>query len=70
MASRAIHVELVTSLSLDDILLAFTRFTNLRGQVNTIYSDNAGTFQVRSKKLLDFIESKDTHTSLRKKDIN
>ena len=36
-----IHVELVTSLSLDDFLLAFNRFTDLRGQVNTIYSDNA-----------------------------
>ena len=31
MASRGIHVKLVTSLSLGDFLLAFTRFTDLRG---------------------------------------
>ena len=43
MASRAIPVELVISLSLDDFLLAFTRFTDLREQVNTIYSANAST---------------------------
>ena len=43
MASRVIHVELVTSLSLDDFLLAFTRFTDLRGQVNTTYLDNPST---------------------------
>ena len=49
MASRAFHVELVTLLSLDDFLLAFTRFINLRGQVNTIYSDNASTFQAGQK---------------------
>ena len=70
MASWAIHVELVTSLSLDDFLLAFTRFTYLRGQVNTIYSDNASTFQAGSKKLPDLIETKDFHISLRRKGIN
>ena len=48
MAFWAIHVELVTFLSLDDFLLAFARFTDLRGQVNTIYSDNASTFQAGS----------------------
>ena len=31
MGARAIYVALVTSLSLDDFLLAFTRFTDLRG---------------------------------------
>ena len=70
MASRAIHVELVTSLSLDDFLLAFTRFTDLRGQVNTIYSDNASTFQAGSKKLPDLIKTKNFHISLRRKGIN
>ena len=70
MASRGIHVELVTSLSLDDFLLAFTRFTDLRGQVNTIYLDNASTFHAGSKKLPDLIETKDCHISLRRKGMN
>ena len=70
MASRAFHVELVTFLSLDHFLLAFTQFTDLRGQVNTIYSDNASTFQAGSKKLPELIETKDFHISLRRKGIN
>ena len=70
MASRAIHVELVISLSLDDFLLALTLFTDLRGQVNIIYSDNASTFQAGSKKLPELIEAKDFHISLRRKGVN
>ena len=52
MASQSIHVELVTSLTLDDFLLAFTRFTDLRGKVNRIFSDNASTFQAGPKSFL------------------
>ena len=48
---RCLHVELVTSLSLDSFLLAFTRFTNLRGAVDTIYSDNTSTFRVAADKI-------------------
>ena len=70
MASRAIHVELVTALSLDEFLLAFTRFVDIRGQVDTIYSDNGSTFQAGSRKLPELIESKVLNTSLRKKGIN
>ena len=66
-ASRAIHVELVTALSLDEFLLAFTRFVDIRGQVDTIYSDNGSTFQAGSRKLPELIESKVLNTSLRKK---
>ena len=70
MTSQAIHVELETPLSLNDFLPAFTRFADLRGQVKTIYSDNASTFQTGSKKFPDLIESTDFHTSLRRKGIN
>ena len=70
MAFQAIYVELVISLSLDDFLPAFSRFTDLREQVNTIYLDNASTFQAGSKKLPELIESKDFHISLTRKDIN
>ena len=35
LCTRCIHVELVTGLDLDNFLLAFSRFTNLRGAVDT-----------------------------------
>ena len=41
LCTRCIHVEIVTSLDLNNFVLAFSRFTNLRGAVDTMYSDNA-----------------------------
>ena len=38
MSTRSIHVELVTSLDLKSFLMAFSRFTNLRGSVIWFYS--------------------------------
>ena len=37
-------MELVTSLDFNNFLMAFTRFTNLRGSVDTVYSHNGSTF--------------------------
>ena len=70
LSSRAIHVELVTLLSLSKFLLAFTRFVNLRGHVNKVLSDNESTFQAASKKLSELIESREFQNSLRHKGIN
>ena len=42
---RAVHLELVQSLSLEDFMLAFRKFCARRGVPNTIYSDNALTFK-------------------------
>ena len=42
---KAIHIELVDSLSLEDFLLAFKRFSARRGQPSIVYSDNAKTFR-------------------------
>ena len=39
LCTRCLHVEVATSLDLDSFLLAFSRFTNLRGAVNAFYSD-------------------------------
>ena len=50
-ASRAVHVEIVTSLSLKEFLLALSRFNDIRGRVEVIYSDNGSTFQATSKAL-------------------
>ena len=70
MACRAIHVELVTSLSLSEFILAFTRFIDLRGEVQTVHSDNGSTFQAASKKLPELYESSAFQKSLRQKGIN
>lgn len=41
---RAVHLELCSSLSLPDFMLALRRFSARRGVPATIYSDNAATF--------------------------
>ena len=49
---RAVHLELVNSLSVDDCMLAIRRFCARRGIVSTFYSDNAKTFVGVSKSLV------------------
>ncbi len=46
---RAVHVELVDSMAVDDCVMAIRRFCARRGMVNTFYSDNAKTFVGVSK---------------------
>lgn len=46
---RAIHLELVDSLSVDECIKAIRRFSARRGSVKTFYSDNAKTFVGVSK---------------------
>ena len=70
LCTRAVHVEIVTSLDLNNFLLAFSRFTNLRGAVNTVYSDNGSTFCAAAEQLPKLINSTDLHNSLRKRNIN
>ena len=55
--TRCIAVELVTSLNLDSFLLAFTRFTNLRGSVDTMFPDNASTFKAAADLLPQLLNS-------------
>ena len=70
MSSRTVHVELVTSLSLSEFVLAFNRFSDLRGPVSKIYSDNVSTFQAASKSLPSLLKSTGLKTSLRKQGIS
>ena len=70
LCTRCIHVELVTSLDLNSFLLAFLRFTNLRGNIDVIYSDNASTFCAASSQLSDVLGSTEFHNALRKFDID
>lgn len=50
-AIRAVHLELVDSLNLEDCLLAIRRFIARRGVPSVIWSDNAKTFVAAKQKL-------------------
>lgn len=41
---RAIHIELVSSMNVSQLILAFIRFTNIYGIPSHLYSDNAKSF--------------------------
>ena len=48
-STRAIHLEIVTSLTAEEFLLAFRRFVARRHQPLHIISDNASTFKAASQ---------------------
>ena len=58
-SSRAIHLETLSSMGVDDFLLAFVRFTNIYGIPDEVYSDNAKTFISGASLLSDLITSSD-----------
>ena len=70
LCTRCIHVEIVTGLDLNNFVLAFSRFTNLRGAVDTMYSDNGSTFCAAAEQLSTLLSSTEFHNSLRKRNIN
>ena len=55
MATRAVHLELVTSNSTRDFLMALKRFSSIRGYPQVIWTDNASQFQAAQKELTDVI---------------
>lgn len=57
LATRAIHIEVVTDLSSDAFIAAFKRLVGRRGNVATLYSDN-GTNFVGASKILE-LDSKE-----------
>ena len=70
LCTRGIHVELVTSLDLTSFLLSFSRFTNLRGAVDTVFLDNGSTFCAAAERLPSLLTSTEFHNSLRRRGIN
>ena len=63
-------MEIVTSLDLNELLLAFSRFTILRGAVNTLYSNNCSTFQAAADRLSSLLGWTEFCSSLRRRNIN
>ena len=70
LSTRGLHVKLVTSLDLTSFLLAFSRFTNLRGAVDSVVSDNGSTFCASAERLQSLLTSTEFHNSLRRSGIN
>ena len=68
--TRCIHVEIVTSLDFNSFVLAFSRFINLRGPVDTMFSDNGSTFCAAADRLPKLLDSTDFENDLRKRNIN
>ena len=69
MSSRSVQVEVVTSLSLKDFLLAFSRFNDVWEKVEVIFSDNGSSFPAASKALPDLLKPHELRNLLRKKGI-
>ena len=64
-------MKIVTDgIELNNFLLTFSRFTNLRGSVKTIYSDKGSTFCAAAATLPKLLGSNDFTNSLRKKGTN
>ena len=62
--TRAVHLEMVLSLTTEDFILAFKRFSCRRGFPTTIYTDNGATFQGASKEIAKFINDKENKAQL------
>ena len=69
MSSRALHVELVTSLDLNNFLLALSRFTDTRGPISNFYSDNGATFKAAADILPKLLKSEGLQSFCRKQGI-
>jgi transposase InsO family protein len=73
LTTRAVHVELVSSLSSDAFIDAFKRFISRRGPVVCLYSDNGTNFVgARSQlaELYNFISSTSHQDALREEFLN
>jgi len=57
VASRAIHLEVVTDLTVETFLLAFRRFIVHRSLPQIVASDNVLTYQAASDELRQLLQS-------------
>ena len=68
-STRAVHLELTRSLSVQVFLLAFRRFASRRGLPATLNSDNAKTFKSSCKEIRKITRSEEVWRSLTNKRI-
>ena len=68
-STRAVHLELTRSLSVESFLLAFRRFTSRRGLPATITSDNAKTFRSSSRDIRNIARAEEVWRFLANKQI-
>ncbi|XP_015377915.1 PREDICTED: uncharacterized protein LOC107172149 [Diuraphis noxia] len=57
MTTRAIHLELVSSLSTEDFLATLSRFMARRGQCTSLYSDNGSNFVGANRVLKSYFQT-------------
>ena len=72
LTTRAVHIEVISSLEIETCLTAITRFFAQRGKPATILSDNGANFVGAAKELRDCINAwnqSDFENSLAQKDI-
>ena len=62
--TRAIHLEVVTDLSVETFLLAFCRFASRKSLPHIMMSDNASTYLSAAEELRDMLNSKELEASL------
>ena len=70
LSTPCLHVEIVAGFDLNNFLLAFSGFTNLRGHVETVYSDNGSTFCAAADVLPKLIDSSEFINSTCKHGLN
>ena len=70
LCTKCVLVEIVTGMDLNNFILAFSRFINLKVPVDTFFSDNGKTFCAAEKQLPLIIGSTEFHNSLRQRNIN
>ena len=56
LVTRAIHLEVAYSLSVDDFLICFSKFTNLRQRPQVIYSYNGTNLRAGEHELKEVVE--------------
>ena len=66
--TRAIHLEVVTDLS-TEIFLAFHRFTNRKGLLHTVISDNVSTYLSAAEELTKLFNSIDLKTTFSRQGV-
>ena len=59
MASRAVYIEVVTTMETDSFIMALKRMIARRGNVRTIRSDNGGNFIGADSELKRYFQEMD-----------